>query len=102
MKIVAAFLSTLALASAFAPQSSPRSSTQLNEKLFDKVCSSKMIFPPGFLTFPGKREAFLSTSTRAHSMLQAVTSHALTFISHFSFFMTDLSNGPFRTSERTK
>lgn len=37
MKIVAAFLSTLALASAFAPQSSPRSSTQLNEKLFDKV-----------------------------------------------------------------
>ena len=38
MKIVAAFVATLSVASAFAPQSAGRSSTQLQESLADKVC----------------------------------------------------------------
>jgi hypothetical protein len=37
MKVIAAFVSTLAVASAFAPQPASRADTKLSESLMDKV-----------------------------------------------------------------
>jgi hypothetical protein len=38
MKVLALFVSSLAAVSAFAPTPAGRTSTQINESLFDKVC----------------------------------------------------------------